>query len=58
MYTQPLQYSSTVNRVVSQFEFMTHPFKSVIPKAGVFQLAEESCVGYPRLTAREIPHYA
>jgi hypothetical protein len=32
--------------------------ETVIPKAGVFQPAEGSCVGYPCLTAREIPHYA
>jgi hypothetical protein len=30
----------------------------VISKAGAFQPAEGSCVGYPDFTIREIPHYA
>jgi hypothetical protein len=32
--------------------------EGVIPKAGVFQPVEGSCVGHPTFAAREIPHYA
>jgi len=41
-----------------QFGVSDSHFDGVIPKAGVFQPAEGSCVDYTGLTAREIPHYA
>jgi hypothetical protein len=41
-----------------RLQFTDSPLESVIPKAGLFQPAEGSCVGYLGSTAREIPHYA
>jgi hypothetical protein len=43
---------------VAQFEISDSPREGVIPKAGVLQPAEGSCVVYPGFAAREIPHCA
>src|ERR1700693_948119 len=51
-------YHGTYHPTVAQFGISDSPLEGVIPKAGAFQPAEGSCVGYPCLTAREIPHYA
>jgi hypothetical protein len=45
-------------QVVAHFGISDSHLEGVIPKAGVFQPTEGSCVGYPGFTAREIPHYA